>query len=294
MMNEVCQWNPDVDPMVAGRWLNNYLRQVIDKRQWYGLKVRGTVSIANVINAGTATVTNGSTNVTGVGTAWNPSMNGLQFRVGFTYPYQTIVNVVNSTTLTLDTPFGGTTTTGGYTIVEAYATLGANIKYLLWAVNQQQGWPMEVNVPVETLNEWDVWRQSLGWSTVFATRPPTPDGQFQIEIWPTPYGNQVFPFEAYTQPADMFLDSDCPPPFIRADLLVTRAIADAKLFGGRASKYYDPTVAQMKITEYNVALEAMENADNMFDQRDVTWEYGQEEGRVGFGPGSTWAQSHDV
>jgi hypothetical protein len=50
----------------------------------------------------------------------------------------------------------------------------------------------------------------------------------------------------------------------------------------------------MKSQEFAAKLEAMENADNMLDQQDVTWLFGQEEGRVGFGPGSTWVQSHDA
>ena len=49
----------------------------------------------------------------------------------------------------------------------------------------------------------------------------------------------------------------------------------------------------MKLAQFNKDIEAMENADNALDQRDVTWDFGQENGRVGFGPGSTWAQSHD-
>jgi hypothetical protein len=92
----------------------------------------------------------------------------------------------------------------------------------------------------------------------------------------------------------MALDSDSPASFINADLIVTRATVDALLKGGRSSKYYDPTTAATKMAEYKDALEAMENADNSLDQRDVTWLYGFEDGRVGFGPGSVFAQSHDI
>lgn len=296
MIQEICAWNPNVDPMWAGRLANNYLRKIIDMRQWYGLKLRGNINIAQVISTpGQCTITNGSNIVQGIGTAWTTALQGLQFRAGFTYPWATINQVnVAAQQITIDTPFGGNTITGGYQIQEVYITLGANIKYVLWAVNQQQGWPMEVNVPVETINVYDPWRQSLGWSTIMATRAPSPDGQFQVEVWPTPYTQQVFPFEAYMQPSDMFLDSDSPPPWIRSDVIVTRCVADALVFGGRTSKYYDPTTASMKIKEFNEAVEQMENADNQLDQRDVTWRYGEEDGLVGFGPGSFYAFSHDV
>ena len=294
IINEICQWNPNVDPMTAARWANNRYRQIINKRQWYALKVRGNINIPTITTQGTCTVTNGSNVVQGIGTNWTNNLIGFQFRAGFTFPWATI-NSVNALaqTMVIDTPFGGNTITGGFQIQSVYITLGANVTYLLNAVNQQQGWSMEVNVPVETINTWDPWRQSLGWSTILATRPPTPNGVFQVEVWPTPYQAQVFPFEAYTQPADMQLDSDSPASFINADLIVTRCIADAKLFGGRGDKYYDPVVAQAKMAEYKENLEAMENADNALDQRDVTWDYGFENGRVGFGPGSVFAQSHD-
>ena len=294
MINQVCAWNPDLDPMWAGRFINDAMREVVDSYQWYALKVRGNINVPKVTTSGTCILTNGSNVVQGIGTAWTTALIGLQFRGGFQGPWRT-VNSVNAIaqTLTIDTPYGGDTRTGGYQCQAVYATLGANIKYLLHSRNQNQGWPIEVNGNQETIDAWDTWRTSLGWTTYFATLPPTPDGQFQIEMWPTPYSAQVFPFEAYIQPPDMNLDTDSPPSFIRADVLVRRAIADAKLFGGRTSKYYDPVVASQKMKEFYTTLEQMQNASNMLDQQDCTWNYGSESGRVGFGPGSTFCQSHD-
>jgi hypothetical protein len=295
MINQVCAWNPSLDLMWAGRFLNDAYREVVQRRRWYALKVRGSINIPSGIFGGLATSTNGSNIVQGIGTTWTNALIGQQFRMGFTYPYQTIYNV-NATLqqLTVDIPFGGPTTTGGYTIAAAYQTMGANFKYFDWAVNQQQGWPMEVNVPVPTVNAWDVWRQSLGWSTILATRAPTADGQVQIEVWPTPYQQQVFPFEGWIQPPDMEADTDSPASFIRADVLVKQASSMACLFGGRSGKYYNPEASARLKAEYDRSLESMENDDNMMDQQDVTWDYGHEDGRVGFGPGSTYAQGHDV
>jgi hypothetical protein len=293
MINEVCLWNPDLDPMVAGRFINNALREVVDSYQWYALKVRGVINVPQITVAGTCILTQGSNTVQGVGTAWTNALIGLQFRGGFQGPWRTVNNVnALAQTLTIDTPYGGPTRTGGYQMAQVYATLGANIKYLLNSKNQNMGWPIEVNGNEETLDNWDTWRISLGWTTYFATMPPTPDGQFQIEMWPTPYSAQTFPFQAYIQPPDMVLDTDSPPSFIRADVLVRRAIADAKLFGGRTSKYYDPLVAAQKIKEFEATLENMENASNQLDQNDVTWDYGGESGQGG-GQGCTWQQSHD-
>ena len=295
MIREVTQWNPDLDLMVAGRMVNNAYRSVIRKRNWYALKVRGSINVPTVVQQGTCTITNGSTLVQGIGTAWTTNLIGLQFRAGFSYPWATIYNVnAGLQQITIDIPYGGATQTGGYQIQEVYATLGSNITYLLWATNQQQGWPIICNCNAETVNVWDTWRFSLGWTKYFFNRAPTPDGQFQIEMWPTPYQAQVFPFEAYTQPADMVLDSDSPVSFISADVILKKAISEAKLFGGRTSKYYDPYVAEYKMKEFNAEVEALENMDNGLDQQDVTWDYGMEDGIGSNGLGSTWAQSHDA
>jgi hypothetical protein len=294
MIQEVCGWNPSLDPMQAGRMLNNVYRKVVDMRSWYGLKVRGQIQTPSPYSQGTCTVTNGQPAVQGIGTGWTPNLVGQQFRVNFTQPYSTIV-AVNATTqqLTLDMPYAGPSQTSGYMILAAYFALDGNIKRMSWAVNQMMGWGMEVNVPVETINAVDVWRTYLGWSTTFAVRPPTPAGQYQIEIWPSPFQMQVFPFEAYTQPADMQADTDCPVAWIRSDLLVTRATVDALMWRPKQNTYYDIAsaiaIAREKKAEFNEAVEQMAQADNEMDQRDTSWDYSQ--GNVGCG--AAWKQSHE-
>lgn len=297
MIGEVTQWNPNIDSNVAARFINNRYRQIVDRRNWYGLKVTGTASVPAVNQSGQATVTNGSPLVTGGNTNWTTALIGLQFRTSFTYPFQTIIGVnVGAQTLTLDTPFQGTTATGGYYIVEAYLTFGANVKRLRWAVNQLFGWPMKVNVPVETINERDTWRQRLGWARTLATRSPTTDGQFKVECWPTPYAAQVFPFGASIQPADMQDDTDCPVAWIRSDLLVIGAISDALLFRTKQNTYYSEQVAVQiageKRAEFEKVLMEADNADDNMEQQAVTWDYGDEDGPAD-GYGSVFTQMHE-
>lgn len=298
MIGEVTQFNPNLDPEVAGRFLNNRYRKIVDRRSWYGLKVRGVASVPNVIQSGQATVTNGSANVTGTNTGWTTALVGLQFRTAFIYPYQTITAVNAGTqTLTLDTPFQGTTATGGYQILQVYITFGANIKRLEWATNNLFGWPMEINVPVKTLNQRDTWRQNLGWARVLATRAPTPDGQFQVECWPSPYAQQDFAFEAWTQPPNMDADTDAPVAWIRSDLLVKGASSDALLHRPKSNPYYSEQAA-IEISgrfsqEFEQSLREAEDADESLDQQAVSWDYGDEDGGNGNGYGSAFAQMHE-
>lgn len=299
-LRQVTQWNPDLDPEVAGRMINDAMRELVDWWQWYGLKVRGVINVPTVITQGQCVVTYNSPTVQGIGTNWQAngpnSVVGLQFRPGFSTVWATILSCDQlNQRLTLDLPYGGASmTASGFQIQMVYANLGANVKGLVWATNQQQGWPIIVNQNVETVNDYDTWRFSLGWTRYFFNRAPTQNGSFQVEMWPVPFQVQSFPFEAYTQPADMVLDSDAPPPFLRSDVLVTRAIVDAKLIGGRTSKYYDPVVAQMKMKEYEAKREDMRMANDVLDMQSVQWQYGAEDDNQGFGNGSLYAQSHDI
>lgn len=301
MLSEVTQWNPDLDPMVAGRFVNNYYRKVIDRRSWYGLKLRGFAYVQQPVTQGQVTVTAGNSIVTGIGTNWPTipanqigTIIGMQFRTSFTNAYQTIANVISGTSLQLETPYAAQSQTQtGYQIVAAYLNFGANIKRLLWALNQQMGWPMDVNVPVETINMRDTWRTNLGWSKVLANRSMDPSGALLVECWPTPFSNQTFPFEGYQQPPDLVLDSDAPVAWIPADLIVKRASADAMVHPSN-KRQVNMVLYSSFIAEYDKRLEEAEQSDNNLDQRDVTWDYGEEDGSMGTGTGSMWAFNHDV
>ncbi len=296
MLREVTNWNSNVDPEVAGRMVNNRMRQIIDRRSWYATKVRFVANVPNVITTGTATFTYNSNIVVGVGTNWTPALVGLQIRQTFTQPYQTIV-FVNPTaqTLQLDTPYPGPTFgPAAYYVLEVYLSFGANVKRLLWASNALFGWPLDIGQKVQVLEAKDQWRASMGWATGMYTRPPTPDGQFQVEVWPSPYAAQTFPGEAYTQPPNMVLDSDSPQAWIRSDVIVTGAIADALLYRPKQNTYYDPatavTVAANKERQFQTDLLEMENADEGLEQQAVQWDY-NDEVNVG-GDNSLWGQMH--
>ena len=301
MLREVSNWNPAVDPQTAARMVNNVYRAILDRRSWYGLKVRGQIVVGNPYSQGQVSATLGSTFVDGIGTAWTQDLVGQQFRINFTLPYQTILDVDTANQrLTLDMPYPGNTVTSGYLILQAYFAMDGNIRRILWAVNQMMGWDMVVNaLPVECVNSWDVWRTFNGWSTHFVTRPPTPAGQYQIEVWPSPFQRQVFPYEAYGQPPDMQDDNDAPVPFIDADAIVLGATIKALQYRPKQNTYYDPQSALMiardKTAEFNARLEQLEQKDNDIDQRDVSWDYGQgNENTFPGGRGAVYNQSHDV
>lgn len=70
MVNHVLTYNPDCPAQLAKRRLNTRLRQVLDRRMWAGLLVRGQVIIPAVYTTGSVNVTQGSDIVVGIDTGW--------------------------------------------------------------------------------------------------------------------------------------------------------------------------------------------------------------------------------
>lgn len=66
-------------------------------------------------SAGTATISNGGVAVTGAGTTWTSAMAGRQFQItdGSDGNWYEILSVTNATSLTLKTPYVGTSVSGG-------------------------------------------------------------------------------------------------------------------------------------------------------------------------------------
>lgn len=291
MIGEVEFWNPDAPIPLIQTWLNNAYREVIDSRMWYGLMVRGQVTVPSVYTTGTVSVVNGSNTVTGVGTAWDSTFIGRQFRSGFTTGFYTIVDVPNATTLTLELPWGNQTQGPiGYSILKNLVSLGANIKYVLEMVNQRQGYRLFVNMPQKMLNIYDTWRTSTGWTFLLANREPSSSGSPQFELYPAPTFQQAFPYLAYVQPPNMSKPGDYPYTFIRSDVIVRAAIKDALLFRGKNSRYYDPQTATMKYAEFKAEVNKMMAADDCLYPKDLqwdqyrTWPFSEH--------GSLWLQSH--
>ena len=288
-IGEVLQWNPEANALMVKSWLNNAYRQILDKRLWYGLMVRGQIQVPNVYTTGTATFTLGSATVQGYGTSWTTDMIGRQIRSGFSTGFYNIAAVdASNQKITLDLPWGNPTVTqAGYTIMQVWVTLGYNIKMVLWAVNQRQGYPLAVNVPQKYVNARDTWRTTTGWTRWLVNMPPSAKGEPMYELWPAPTFQQAFPFCAYTQTRDMEEDTDYPAAFVRSDILVKEAVKDALLFR-KDSPYYDPTTAAIKHKEFLSDVEDLKMMDDNLYPKDLLWDV-----QEGAGGGGVWDQMHE-
>ena len=71
MRDRVCKQRPGLDSTLAVDFLNERLRQILDRKpNWSGLLKRAVLAIPQSYTTGSVTLTNGSQVVTGSGTAW--------------------------------------------------------------------------------------------------------------------------------------------------------------------------------------------------------------------------------
>jgi hypothetical protein len=213
---------------------------------------------------GQATVTLGSNIVQGIGTSWTSALIGQQFRIGYNNPIYTIFDVDPiGQQLSLELAWGGPSTTSGYFIVQYYFNLGPNIKYLKNMVNMQLGRRMWTHGTQDFLNSIDPWRSSGGgWPYVVAPVPLDPNGNYMVELYPASWIQQAFPFLAYVQPPNLVNDLDTLPAYIRCDVVLLDAIAQALVWRGpKNNPYYDSQESAVKKREFESELNQMAQAD---------------------------------
>jgi len=271
MQGSVSAWNPNSLSQIPG-WINQIVRQIYSLKTWYGLFTKGQVVCPQAVTGGTATVTLGSPTVQGTGTAWDQTLIGRQFRIGLNCPIYTIIGVDPfAQVLTLELPWSGpvppstNTQTAGYTIVAMYYNIGPNIKYIKTMVNMQMVYKLKLNLTQDWLNNKDPWRIWTNFPVGIAPLPADPNGNYLIEMWPAPWTQQAMPFMAYCQPANLVLDNDSLPPYIRCDVVIKEAMAWALRYKPKDNPGYDPqtalSLANTFHQEYVGLLTEMANED---------------------------------
>lgn len=286
--------NPDCTA-IAGQFINESLRVVLDRKTWFSNYIKGQVVCPQAVTRGTAAVTLGSQTVQGTNTAWTADVKGRQFRIGYNNPIYTITDVdtVNQV-LTLEMPWGSPSVSSGYFISQYYFSLGPNIKYIKTMVNMIQAIKMRLNLSQDYLNNIDPWRQSGGvfpWGV--APMPTAPDGSYLVELYPLSWIQQALPFQAYVQPPNLVNDNDQLPPYIRGDVIAKHAIAQALTWRGpKLNPYYNIARANQLMGEFESELLHMADMDENLMRTQLTY---PGDGLPFFTPGGDfWNATHSV
>lgn len=278
MIGFVSDWNPDLDPSTIQVIINNEVRKVYDRRTWYGLMIRGQIATTGFVTGGSVNVTQGSNQVQGVGTSWDPSMIGLCFRQGYvTPPYRILQVDATNQVLTLELPWASTSFDGsGYFLAQYYYSPGANIKYIHTCRNLLMAWRLQLGFNQQTLDAIDPWRINTFMPAALAQLPPDQNGSYMVELWPVPSVIQALPFIACVQPPNLVNDSDSLAPYIRTDIITKLAIGEALVYRGpKMNKYYDAGESQRKKAEAEVELVKLALTDETLYRQSLIFEIEQ-------------------
>lgn len=277
MIGEVSDANPDMDPTTISVRLNGIIRKVYDRRPWYGLMVRGQIPCVGQVVGGTVNITNGSPTVIGTGTNWTAAIINRQFRIGYNTDRYTITALdVPTQTITLEMPWAGTTYTGaGYIITQSFFEI-PNIKYIHSAKNLIMAWRLRLDLNQQSLDQLDPWRIQIFSPRALAQMSPAPNGNYRLELWPSPAIVQGLPYMAAVQPPNLVNDGDSLAPYIRSDIITKLGRADALVYRGpKVNKYYDIIESQRLRSEAEDELERLALTDENLYRQNLIYEWEQ-------------------
>ena len=302
LWNRVLLRCPSASSFLAKDWITNAFRQVAERRRWSWLLKFGQFVVPQQVVDGTCTVTNGSATVTGIGTAWTPELVGRQFRIGRGTPIYTISAVASATSLTLDAPFGSKTAVNTtYQIYQCYFTPPEDFHSFLSVWDPANSWQLHLNVTQPELNSMDAQRSNMGqvycvvalnYSPVTGTTPGLP----RYELWPHPTSEYCYPFMYEGRAADLQDPGAALPRYIRGDVLMELALADAARWPrpstDKPNPYYNLRLAEMHQIRAERMLLQLELQDDNTYEYDLT--YQSVTGMPFAAPygDSAWVQSH--
>jgi hypothetical protein len=218
--------------------INSRYALILSLMDWQGLEVNGMLETLAAYNTGTVAVTQGSTAVTGTGTMWTSSMNGLQFLTCFGNPYT--VTILTNTTLTLDRPFEGYSNTGlGYWLGQAVYQLPDDCRNLKMLRSPWTG------AAIPAMDEYE-FGQFEGTPVVCGPAlryVPQPDGVDantgitvkQIMLWPLPSFARGYPitYDAVTEGFNGVSTTNGPLAFVSCAALLAGCKADLARDAGK-------------------------------------------------------------
>jgi hypothetical protein len=243
LIGRVNNFNKSCNPSTVQNMVNDVVRRVYDRRNWYGNFTKGQIISPGYYSVGRVSLTFGSNVIVGSGTSFTPSLVGQQLRVGFTAPIYSITAFIDATHLQLEMPWGMPTQLNTSYFVTQYYFSFPNIKFFVSVKNLMMMYRLWTNCPQSLIENWDPSRLQMMWPRIVATMPPDASGNYQIELWPAPNVAQAFPYLAYIQPPNLVDDLDNLPAFIRADIIQQMAIAEVLLYEPKKNPGYSETVA---------------------------------------------------
>lgn len=271
---------PSAALFLARSWTDFAFRTLWDYKLWSWMRKRGQFLMNQVVNTGSVNVTRGSFTVTGNGTSWTTDLVSRQFRTGVNSPIYTIAAVDSTTQLELTDVWGpATASSQTYSIYNAYVTVPSDFQNFITVWDPNFNWQLETNVTQEELNAWDAQRANTGTAYVVASyeyesffnTPPLP----QFEIWPHQRSLYVYPFMYVSRPPDLSDPGASLPRYIRGDVILEMALAQAARWPGPSkdapNPYFNLALAQAHDERGMGMVAEMARTDDEIMENDVTY-----------------------
>lgn len=204
---------PSLSPKLAQDFVVNAFRRLAEMRRWSWLVKFGQFIVPDVYSTGTVTVTLNSTTVTGVNTVWTAAMVGRQFRVGLAAPIYTVAQFNTSTSIELDSVWGGDSASGEtYSIYQCFFTVPTDFYQFITVVDPEFAWQLFLDASQSEINAMDPQRANVGNSYLVSFRDYS-SSQVGVVSQPLQVAGSVGPdpisLGTYTAPADAIFTIEC-------------------------------------------------------------------------------------
>ncbi|MBL7983922.1 MAG: hypothetical protein JNM91_02940 [Flavobacteriales bacterium] len=243
---------PKVPPGLLKQFVNNSYSRALAANDWSELRGSGAIQLPAPHTTGTVSITNGSSTVTGSGTAFTSAHQYKQILFGTRAPFYDIESVdVGAQTLTLSQAYAGADLVGStYTVQDIYIITPSDfLHYTDFMDMGVDWWTLGRDMNQEVLDMYDPRRAITGQRPVhLVNATPSPFtatiGRPRYELWPRPAAAQTY-FFRYIKRKALLVDDDDSIIFpLRGDIIREGALADLSLWPGTEAapnSYSDPS-----------------------------------------------------
>jgi hypothetical protein len=285
---------PECQKIIRDRY-----RQILDHTTWSFQYGRGQF-ITNKEIAGTCTVVHNSPNVSATSAALpgdSTTIVGRQIIFNGQQPIYSIIDNTDASSLVMDQAYGGASGSSvSFEISNIYFTPESrcsDFERLIAIVDPPNNWQLPFNVHIEELNDIDPQRSSvgtpwmfadMGWNNQYLSQlgtgivdqfgySSTSDALPQKEMWPRPISDYVYPYVYLRRITDLSDPNSKPLGFIRGDVILEGALADAAGYPGTVevpNPMANPVYMNMHTKKYENMLHDMIIRDRSVMERDLS------------------------
>lgn len=290
---------PKLGPFIARDIVKSSFHDIVELWQWSWLIKRTQLSVPNVYNTGTATVTYGSPTVTIATGVVASDHVGRQFRVGVASPILTITDIdVALNTYTLSENWLGTGGSGqGYKVYQAYLSMPSDFHAVFSITDPVTYWAIQSDgVSMEMIDRRDPQRSVVGSPPRVLAPYDYYNGFSRWELWPHQTSQSFYLMTYESRPIDPFDPGASVPYLLPSDVILERCFMyAAKWYGPNRNDpnpYYSSDTAKFHEEQFNRRINVLIKQDIEHMQRAVWYQEDQSFNQRNVN--AAWMQMHDM